>query len=817
MYINVIVPLALKGVLTYSVPPEIEGVPQVGTRVLVQIGKKKIYTGIICRLDVLPDNDITIKPILCILDNKPIISSLQLRFWTWIADYYLCTIGEVCKAALPTALKLESETRVAVNDEFIADSPLPSVQQQILDLLGDGKQHDISELARKIDIKSIIRHINKLIDAGAVIVEEQVSEKYKPKFQAYVTLHPDISSPELLQQSLSALHRAPKQEKLFLTYLQLSDFEETGEPLEINQSDLLAAAESSVLILKQLVDKHVLQSVRKAVDRLPLKHADGRMSLLLNEAQSQAYTSIINQWREKNVVLLHGVTSSGKTEVYIKLIEKVISEGKHVLYLVPEIALTTQLTDRLRAVFGDRLGVYHSKFSDAERAETYRNLLNNQRYDVLLGVRSSVFLPFNNLGLIIVDEEHDSSYKQQDPAPRYHARNAAIVLATLHGAKVLLGTATPAVETYYNAVNQKYGLVQLTQRYKNIRMPEVQLVDLRESYRRKEIEGHFSDLLVNKIALAIDNKKQVILFQNRRGFAPYLCCSACGYVPKCVNCDVALTVHKKRNILSCHYCGYSITLPDKCPSCGQQTLKNYGFGTERIEEEISQLFPNSVVKRMDLDTTRSKHSYESIIDDFARHKIDILVGTQMVTKGLHFDDVSLVAVLNADNLMNVPDFRSYERAYQLLEQVSGRAGRKTEQGEVIIQTRQPDEMMLQYVKNHDFIGFYNSQIAERQTFRYPPYYRLMQIVLKHRDETKVRYIADKLQQLLAQVFGRRVSVVIVPIVAWIQNQHIRQIMLRVESNASFPKAKQLLMEQISAVTQLPDGKTTSIYVDVDPV
>jgi len=816
MYIEVIVPLAIDGTLTYRVDEPFDITPQEGMRVLVPLGKKKIYTGIIYKLNSNQSADYDTKAIICIIDSEPAITQKQIKLWEWIAEYYMCSLGEVYKAAMPSALKLESETKIHINEDFEATSALPTTQQRILDILSDGKEHNIDELARQLEIKTIIRHINHLLDIDAIIVEEHVDEKYKVKLTYKVALHPEISTPERLQRALDTLQRATKQQQLILEYLHLSAFTETGEVVEIDRNELLKKANSTSAILKQLLDKHYLQLIAHKTSRFNTDEIATKSSSQLNTEQENALNDIVRQWQTKDAVLLHGVTSSGKTEIYIKLIEQQINTGKQVLYLVPEIALTTQLTDRLRSVFGKRLGVYHSKYSDAERAEIYNDLLNNKKYDIILGVRSSIFLPFQRLGLVIVDEEHDGSYKQQDPAPRYNARDTSIVLAVQNKAKVLLGTATPSMESYQNAKIGKYGLTTITTRYRNIRLPQIELVDLKESYRRKEIDGHFSDILTKRITDTLSAGKQVILFQNRRGFAPYVCCSRCGYVPKCVNCDVALTIHKKTNIMSCHYCGYSTRLTNICHSCKQLTLKEHGFGTERIEEEVQQIFPNAKVARMDLDTTRSRRSYENIIHDFANHKIEILVGTQMVTKGLHFDDVSLVAVLNADSMMNIPDFRSYERSFQMLEQVSGRAGRKDAQGIVLIQTRQPEETILQQVQKHDFTAFFEQQIAERQMFRYPPFYRLMQVTIKNRDESKVRYIAEQLQQRLANIFGRRVSMVIVPVIAWVQNQHIRHIILKIENQASYSKAKVLMREQIKTVSQMPDGKSTIIYVDVDP-
>lgn len=809
MYVDVVFPLPLAGVFTYRMPSE--GVPVVGMRVLAPFGKKKIYAGVIVALHTaeIPDG-MDIKEIICCLDDSPVVTPQQLRLWHWVADYYMCTLGEVMKAALPAALKLESETRITLVED-VASASLSVAQQKVCDFLSDGKQHTIDEIGQSIGLRSVLPVLNKLIDQGMIQLSEHVEEKYRPKTADFVLLTDEYTENEALQALLSKLNAAKKQLQLLLSYLELV---RPGE--EVSKHRLLQHANVGAPVLKALTDKQVFSILKHKVERLNRLAAVAFVVHKLNAEQSACCQSIQSQWKEKEVVLLHGVTSSGKTEVYISLIQQQLAQHKQVLYLVPEIALTTQLTDRLQAVFGDKLGVYHSKFSDAERAEIYRTLLETDRYQIILGVRSSVFLPFRSLGMVIVDEEHDSSYKQQDPAPRYHARNVAIVLAQLFQSKVLLGTATPAIETYYNAQTGKYGFVEMLHRYAGLELPDIGIVDTKEQYRRKEMTLHFSDRLIGKIADEIEHGKQVIVFQNRRGYAPYMECKECAYVPKCVNCDVSLTLHQHQHILQCHYCGYTISVPDVCPACGNHTLIDKGFGTEKIEDELQQLFPATRIARMDLDTTRNKNAYRNIINDFAQHKTDILVGTQMVSKGLHFDEVSLVAVVNADNLMNQPDFRAYEKAFQMLEQVSGRAGRKGTKGKVIIQTSQPDNRVLRQVVNHDYKGFYLQQLQERSDFRYPPFYRLISVTVRHRDAAFVQYAAEQLQAVLHTVFAGRCSKVVMPAISKMQNFYIRQLLLKIETNASYAKAKRLLQQNIDNLRSTPAGKGVTYIINVDP-
>ena len=738
--VDVILPLAIGEVAyTYAVPGD-KPFPAVGARVLVPIGTKEI-TGIVLREHTAPLREgITLREVIDVLDDpsRLWVTPDQLRLWQWVADYYMCTLGEVLVAALPAGI---------------------------------------------------------------------TDDNYTARTVTYLRLRQGVD----LDKAKASLSRAPKQRKVLDTYLRLA-----GEGQEVEKRLLVEEAGQSVAAVRALIERKILDEYGKNCTRLQPFTGTVEPAHPLSPAQQEAKEEIARTFLTKDVCLLQGVTSSGKTEVYIHLIREQLAQGKQVLYLVPEIALTTQLTSRMQRVFGDDLLVYHSRFTDAERVEIYRSVLENNVPKVLIGARSSVFLPLCNLGLVIVDEEHETSYKQQEPAPRYHARSVAIMLAHWQGAKVLLGSATPSVESYHNARTGKYGLVRLTERYAGLQLPKITVIDLQRQYHRKEMYDHFSDPLVERIRQELDKQKQVILFQNRRGYAPLLQCVTCGKPPRCVNCDVPLTLHLQQHEMTCHYCGYHTPIPTVCPECGG-ALKVHGFGTERLEEEISRLFPEARVLRMDLDTTRSKNAYRTIINAVANREVDILIGTQMVTKGLHFDDVSLVAVLNADPMLNQPDFRSYERAYQMLEQVAGRAGRKGQQGEVFIQTFEPQNAVLDYVRRHDYEGLYDSQIADRKQFGYPPFHRLIVLVLKHRNISRLEAASRVLQERLKQVFGSRVSGIIVPSVPRVRNEYVREIRLRIEVSAGIGRAKALLREQIGYVQSLPDCKGTAIMADVDPM
>ena len=769
--VDIILPLAIADVYTYLIP-EAMPYPQIGMRVLVPLGKKHII-GIVYRKHEgeIPEN-IRIREIVQTIDDQAIVTTKQLRLWEWLAQYYMCSMGEVLAAALPS---------------------------------------------------------------------EIIDDNYSAATTQIITLSPAYLSAEAQRSLLQSLNRAKKQQQLITDFLQLA-----GNGYRVERRVLLETTGVSGAVLRTLIDKGVFYEEAQTISRLRQYTGLTQEAHALDAQQTQAVKAIQAAWQEKNVTLLHGVTSSGKTEVYIHLIEETIKQGKQVLYLVPEIALTTQLTERLQAVFGKQLLVYHSRFSNAERVEIYQEVRGEElevrgerlevrgeehpkmqafsgtplrlevRGKVILGARSAIFLPFKDLGLIIVDEEHEPSYKQQDPAPRYHARSAAIMMAGWYGAKVLLGTATPSVESYHNAVSGKYGLVEMKERYKGLQLPKITLVDLQRQYHRKEMYGHFADPVVFRIREEISKGKQVILFQNRRGYSPYLQCLNCGEVPKCPNCDVSMTYHKATHSLVCHCCGHSTNVPSMCPKC-QNEMRAQGFGTERLEEEIHTLFPCARIARMDLDTTRKKDGHQRIIDQFAQHEVDILIGTQMVTKGLHFNDVSLVVVLQADSLLNQPDFRSYEHAFQMLEQVSGRAGRTGDQGEVMIQTFDPKNPVFEYLKRHDYQALYQQQIEERRLFGFPPFHRMIVLTIKHRDSARLLAGSEMLQEQLTQVFGKRVSGVIIPSIARVQNMHVRQIRIMIEVGANIAHAKELIQQQIASIHQCPKSKGCTIFADVDPM
>ena len=755
-YVDVILPLPLEGTFTYSLPEALADKVCLGVRVLVPLGKSKTYTAMAVRVhEDAPE--FKTRDILQVIDAEPVMLDRQMRLWQWIATYYMAALGDVFKAALPAGLKAE--------------------------------------------------------------------ENYRPKTVRCVTLPASLRSEQSLHLVMSILAKAAKQQQTFSTYLQLShwdniDGETPPEHIqEVACDELQNAAGASDAVLRQLINRKFLEVYHREVGRIGgggEAHPENIQPL--SEAQQDAMNQIRTQFMAKNVVLLHGVTSSGKTEIYIHLIQKAIDEGKQVLYLLPEIALTVQMTRRLQQVFGSRLGIYHSKYSDAERVEIWKKQLSDEPYDVVLGARSAVFLPFTRLGLVIVDEEHETSFKQQDPAPRYHARSAAIVLARMYeGAKVLLGTATPSMESYYNASTGKYGYVQLTTRYRDVAMPEIKVVDIKDLYRRKMMQGMFSPDLLVAIRGALKAKKQVILFQNRRGFAPMVECKMCGWVPKCKNCDVSLTYHRSMNLLTCHYCGYTYAVPKQCPNCESTELLGRGYGTEKIEDRVHEFFPEARIARMDLDTTRSAGAYSRIINDFSAGRTDILIGTQMVSKGLDFSGVTVVGILNADTMLNYPDFRAYEHAFQMLSQVSGRAGRRDERGLVILQTKSADLPVIRQVVDGDFASFARDLLEERRMFRYPPYWHLVYVFLRHRTEQLVESAAIELASRLRQIFADRVLGPDKPSVARVKTESIRKIVLKLELGIDLSLARRCMVEARSALMQDKRYAAMTVYFDVDPL
>ena len=818
-FADVILPLPLHNCFTYSLPDEWADEVQTGCRVVVPFGRKKYYTAIVCNVHYCAPTEYEVKEVSVLLDARPILLPRQFKFWEWLADYYLCTQGDVYKAALPSGLKLESETIIEYNPDFESDVRLPEKEQKILDMLSAVPEQCVTKLEKESGIKNILSVIKSLLDKEAVFVKEELRRTYKPKTETRVRLTVAARNEHRLHIFFDELQRrAPKQLDLLMKYMELSGCLSGRDVKEVSKAELLQRASATPSAFNGLVERGVFEVYQQEIGRLDTALLKDVVPVNpLNEHQQQAYHAILENFQSKNVCLLHGVTASGKTEVYIHLIKETIRQGKQVLYLLPEIALTAQITERLQRVFGSRLGIYHSKFPDAERVEIWQKQLSEEDYDIILGVRSSVFLPFRNLGLVIVDEEHENTYKQQDPAPRYHARNAAIVLASMYGAKTLLGTATPSVETWYNATSGKYGLVELKERYKEIQLPEIIPVDIKELHRKKMMNGPFSPLLLQYIREALEQKEQVILFQNRRGFAPMIECNTCGWVPKCKNCDVSLTYHKGLNQLTCHYCGYTYQLPRVCPACDGVDLRNRGFGTEKIEDDIKVLFPDARVARMDLDTTRTRTAYERIISDFEQGKTDILIGTQMVSKGLDFDHVSIVGILNADTMLNYPDFRAYERAFQLMAQVAGRAGRKNKRGRVILQTKSIDHPIIPQVISNDYEGMVGGQLAERQMFHYPPYYRLIYVYMKHRNETLLDLMAQTMATKLRTVFGNRVLGPDKPPVARVQTLFIRKIVLKIEANAPMARVRELLV-RIQKETVAEDRfKLLIVYYDVDPM
>ena len=816
-YVDVIVPLPIANTFTYSLPEAFDDLVEIGCRVVVPFGVKKYYTAIVVKIHYSAPEEYETKDISEVLDRTPVMLERQLAFWKWVAEYYLCTLGDVYKAALPSGMKLESETVVEYNPDFVADGPLSPKEQRILDILSIDTELCITQIERAGNIKNILPAIKSLMEKDSIRVKEELKRNYKPKTEVRVRLQEGMRDDAVLQKQFDLLARAPKQLALLMKYIELSGWMQEGKLLkEVSKKTLLETSGASISILNGLIDKHIFETYNYEIGRLTAGKTETVLLNPLNEIQQRAFHSIMSSFHQKNICLLHGVTASGKTEVYIHLIEEVIKAGKQVLYLLPEIALTTQITERLKRIFGSRLGVYHSKFPDAERVEIWQKQLTDNDYDVILGVRSSVFLPFRRLGLVIVDEEHETSYKQQEPAPRYHARSAAIMLASLYGAKTLLGTATPSLESYYNATHGKYALVEMKERYQQIQLPEIEVVDIKELTRKRRMSGHFSPFLLQKMREALENKEQIILFQNRRGFATMIECRTCGWVPKCKNCDVSLTYHKGLNQLTCHYCGYTYSVPKSCPACGGVELVNRGFGTEKVEDDIKQIFPDATVARMDMDTTRTRTAYERIINDFQEGRTDILIGTQMVSKGLDFDRVSVVGILNADSMLNYPDFRSYERAFQLMAQVSGRAGRKNKRGMVVLQTKSPDIPLIHQVVTNDYNALYDEQCAERSMFRYPPFHRLIYVYLKHRKEDVLEQAADCMASYLRNGLGDRILGPDRPLVGRIQTLFIKKIVIKVEQQASMSKIRTYLQQVQRAIMEDERFKSLMVYYDVDP-
>ncbi len=813
-YAEVILPLPLRKNYTYRIPPHLQENIVPGMRVVVQFAKRKLYTALVKDITDQNGAGTQIKDILALEDKIPIVIPQQLKLWQWMADYYLCSLGELMMASLPSGLKLQSETKVLYNHlKKVVEEELSDYEYLIVEALHQQNSLTIKEISDIIDIKNPLKVIYNLMSKHYILLEEEIKGGYRPKQVRFVKLS-DTYNKESSSTLFQKLERAPKQKELLLSYFKLLAQEPILRETGVKTASLLKTARASNISLRSLEEKGIFEIF---YDRgIVLTDNSVPSSKELSFEQQKALEEIQRQYQEKDTVLLHGVTSSGKTEIYIKLINKVLQEDKQVLYLVPEIALTTQLLSRLNRYFGKDLLVYHSRFSDCKRVESYLRLIEEKnRPKIIVGTRSSLLLPLHNLGLIIVDEEHESSFKQFDPAPRYHARDTAIVLAKMLEAKVLLGSATPAFETYYNAWQGKFGLVSIHKRYGNLPLPEIQCVDLRKAYRKGKMNVRFSIELLNAIKEALNARKQVILFRNRRGFSRMTQCCSCGHVTQCKNCNISLIYHKNVNLLRCHYCGYTLHVPQKCSACGGRQFNALGFGTEKLEEDLKLLLPHAKIKRMDLDTTRGKNAYENIINDLEDGEIDILIGTQMVAKGLDFENVSLVGIINADTLLNFPDFRSHERAFQLMVQLAGRAGRKGSRGKLLIQTGDPNHKVIHEVMSNNYLGMCQDELYERKKLKYPPFVRLIQIILKHRNREYLIRSANLLGKELKKLFGDRLLGPEFPLIARLRNLYHMEMMLKLEDKANLSKSKQLFMQTTDKFfTDHPDHRVRVIF-DVD--
>ena len=824
-FADVLLPLPLPALFTYRVPYELDDAVAFGKRVIVPFGRSKLYSALVVRVHENAPQ-VTAKYILDVVDNRPVISERQFQLWQWMADYYLCTLGEVMAAALPSALKLASETKIHLHPNFSGDvSTLNPNELHIAEALTYKEFMTVDEISKAVNIQKVIPIIKSLVDKKVVVTDEEVRNPYKAKKETYVRLGDDYASEVSFMALLDQLNlstRTSAQADGLLAFIMLTKRAKGYDfSARVLKSQVVNSSTLTPTRLQTLLKKGFLKTEEVVTSRLmDFSSSETADNIQLSEPQQKAFQQIHEQFGQFPVVLLHGVTGSGKTEIYIKLIDEVLKQGKQVLYLLPEIALTSQIVNRLRKFFGEKVGVYHSRFNEYERVEIWNRVLeqgsdvaNTSKYQLILGARSALLLPYQNLGLIIVDEEHDASYKQQDPAPRYHARDCAIVLANMHKANTLLGTATPSLESYYNVKQNKYGLVELKQRFAQSKLPDIWVVNMIEAHKRHQVQGVFSDFLIERIGEALDKKEQVILFQNRRGYAVRMICNTCQTMPTCKYCDVTLTYHKKTRLLKCHYCGYAIAVPHECPTCHSTDIEMKGFGTEKVEDTLAEIFPQASIARMDLDTTRSKNGYQQIISDFEQHKTDILVGTQMVTKGLDFDRVSVVGILNADALISFPDFRSFERAFQLLAQVSGRAGRKEVPGKVVIQSYQPEHPALKYVETNDFMAMYRSQIAERKEYHYPPVTRLVKVTLKHPDEKVVTEAAQTLAVPLREAFPGYVLGPQAPLVSRIQNYYLEDFWIKLAKDSQLENHKATLLKILQKFQQ--DHKTVRVVINVD--
>ncbi|MBD98494.1 MAG: primosomal protein N' [Verrucomicrobia bacterium] len=821
LFVDVILPLALPNVYTYRLPRDWNDEVKIGQRVIVQFGKgRKQYSALVDKIHEQPPQHYQAKYIEAIVDQDPILTLKNLKFWKWVAKYYMCNLGDVMSTALPAGLRLASETKVLLHPNYREVDPtqLDDKGYLILEALELRNELTLKEMSEILQIKSVQSIVKQLIEQKLVMVEEEIKSRYTPKMIDLVSLEAELLDEKKLQTVFDALEKAPKQLEILMNFVQMSQLF-SSYPKEVKKLELQRVSGASGAQIQALVKKRIFQITQREAGRIELTAASSSLKEL-SEDQKGALREINLHFESHSTVLLKGVTSSGKTEVYIQLIQDIVSKGQQVLYLLPEIALTTQIVQRLQVVFGEKIGVYHSKFNENERVEVWNKVLSfkqrNDEFQIILGARSALFLPFQNLGLVIVDEEHESSFKQHDPAPRYHARDAAIVLANMQDAKVLLGSATPSLESMYNVQKGKFAMVKLEKRYRNMELPEILIADIREASRKKKMKSHFSPQLVRLMEETLHEGKQIILFQNRRGFAPFLFCETCGNSPQCVNCDVSLTYHKYQRKLSCHYCGYHIRVPVECPSCGDTNLHFKGFGTEKIEEELVLFFPEAKTARMDLDTTRAKKAYHQIINSFQEREVDILVGTQMVTKGLDFDHVGLVGVLNADNLLHFPDFRAFERSYQLMSQVAGRAGRKGKRGKVMIQTYNPEHRIIKQIVDQQFEGMVNYELIERKALHYPPYYRLIHLSVRHRDQHDAERAARMLSVELKKLLGKRLLGPETPSIARIRNYYHQNMMIKLEHGISLDLVKSQLAKVLAEFRADKKHQSVRIVVNVDP-
>ncbi|MBB5436716.1 primosomal protein N' (replication factor Y) [Pedobacter sp. AK017] len=810
LFVEVILPLSLAKNYLYRVPFDLNSEVAIGKRVVVQFGKNKIYTALIKTISQTAPRLYQAKYIIDVVDEQPVITTLQLQLWDWMTGYYLCNEGDVMSAALPTGLKLASETIIVLKEEALQEKVLTEKERILMDALNHQKRLTIADVSALLGQKTVYPIINALLEKGLVYVAEEVVEKYRPLLKSFVALNAFYREEENLKQLFTILERAPKQLNALLTFIKLSRQQNL-----VSKSQLLEESDCGQAAFKTLLDKEIFTVEKRPVSRLKDNDEDFVLNFELSAAQQQALIGIEMEFERKDVVLLHGITASGKTQIYIKLIEKAIEQGGQVLFLLPEIALTTQIVQRIQRYFGDAIGVYHSKFNNNERVEIWNKVLNG-KYRVVLGARSAVFLPFKELKLIVVDEEHESSYKQQEPSPRYQARDVAVYLAHLHQAKTVLGSATPSIESYYNAISQKYGLVTLNERFGGVELPLHEVVSISEETKKKKMVSYFSGKLIEGISLALEQKEQVILFQNRRGYATILICATCGYAPKCVNCDVSLTYHKTSGKLHCHYCGYHQSSINICPACGSVHIEQKGFGTERVEEELSLVFPDAKIARLDVDSTRTRNGLQQLISDFQEKKTDILIGTQMVAKGLDFDNVTLIGVINADTLLNYPDFRAFERSYQLLAQVAGRAGRRDKQGKVIIQAYDDSHRIIRQVMENQYLEMYKDELAERLQFHYPPFTRLIFVNIKHKDQDLLNMAAQRFATILRAQLGPRVLGPEQPMVARIRNYYIKQVIIKTDKDTSVQKVKSVLKNTILDFQAEKEYRSVNIQVDVDP-